>query len=119
MSQGPTDDDRWLEEQPLFCSFCNKGQDQIRKLVAGRRVLICDQCVDACVEILAAPPGSMANEAAPAVVGSVTSACCSLCRTPTAVEKLVPIVGHGALCDACLWAIEVVIRSRALESSPE
>ena len=37
------------------CSFCGKRQDQVRKLVAGPGVWICDQCVALCVEILAEP----------------------------------------------------------------
>jgi DNA-binding CsgD family transcriptional regulator len=34
------------------CSFCGKGQDQVRKLVAGPGVFICDQCIDLCNEVL-------------------------------------------------------------------
>src|ERR1700752_5293500 len=34
------------------CSFCGKGQDQVRKLVAGPGVFICDQCIDLCEEVL-------------------------------------------------------------------
>jgi len=37
------------------CSFCGKRQDQVRKLVAGPGVWICDNCVALCVEILAEP----------------------------------------------------------------
>ncbi len=36
----------------LKCSFCNKSQDQVRKLIAGPGVYICDECVDLCNEIL-------------------------------------------------------------------
>ena len=34
------------------CSFCNKGQDQVRKLIAGPGVYICDQCIELCQEVL-------------------------------------------------------------------
>src|SRR5213078_841346 len=34
------------------CTFCDKGQDQVRKLVAGPGVFICDQCIDLCQEVL-------------------------------------------------------------------
>jgi hypothetical protein len=37
------------------CSFCGKRQHQVRKLVAGPGVWICDQCVALCVEIVAEP----------------------------------------------------------------
>ena len=35
------------------CSFCNKTQDQVRKLVAGPKgVYICDECIEVCMEIM-------------------------------------------------------------------
>ncbi len=36
----------------LKCSFCGKSQDQVRKLIAGPGVYICDECIDLCNEIL-------------------------------------------------------------------
>ncbi len=40
------------EEPRLRCSFCGKTQDQVKKLIAGPDVYICDECVDLCNEIL-------------------------------------------------------------------
>jgi ATP-dependent Clp protease ATP-binding subunit ClpX len=37
----------------LCCSFCGKSQDQVRKLIAGPRVYICDECIELCNEIVA------------------------------------------------------------------
>ncbi len=34
------------------CSFCGKGKDKVRRLVAGPGVFICDQCVQLCSEVL-------------------------------------------------------------------
>src|ERR1700693_569676 len=42
-------DDRRLHTR---CSFCGRGQEQVRKLVAGPGVYICDQCIDLCQEVL-------------------------------------------------------------------
>ena len=39
------------KKQPR-CSFCNKTQDQVRKLIAGPNAFICDECVDICMEII-------------------------------------------------------------------
>lgn len=39
------------------CSFCGKGQDQVRKLVAGPGVFICDGCIELCNEVLAMEDG--------------------------------------------------------------
>jgi ATP-dependent Clp protease ATP-binding subunit ClpX len=36
----------------LYCSFCGKSQDEVRKLIAGPSVYICDECVELCNEIL-------------------------------------------------------------------
>ena len=36
----------------LRCSFCNRSQNDVRKLIAGPHVFICDECVDVCVGIL-------------------------------------------------------------------
>ncbi len=36
------------------CSFCGKGQEQVRKLVAGPGVYICDECIDLCSRVLEA-----------------------------------------------------------------
>jgi ATP-dependent Clp protease ATP-binding subunit ClpX len=34
------------------CTFCGKREDQVKKLVAGPGVFICDQCIELCAEIL-------------------------------------------------------------------
>ena len=40
------------EKKQLRCSFCNKSQDQVKKLIAGPNVYICDECIDICAEII-------------------------------------------------------------------
>jgi ATP-dependent Clp protease ATP-binding subunit ClpX len=37
---------------PLRCSFCNKDQSDVRKLIAGPSVFICDECVQVCRKII-------------------------------------------------------------------
>lgn len=50
--------DKWEEvyddvfKEPLKCSFCNKTQHEVKKLIAGPGVYICDECVELCCEIL-------------------------------------------------------------------
>ncbi len=41
-----------VEDTNYRCSFCNKSQDQVRKLIAGPDVYICDECVDICSGII-------------------------------------------------------------------
>ncbi|MFW5861969.1 MAG: ATP-dependent Clp protease ATP-binding subunit ClpX [Spirochaetota bacterium] len=40
------------EKKNLYCSFCGKSQDIVKKLVAGPDVYICDECIDLCNEII-------------------------------------------------------------------
>jgi len=40
------------EKKQLKCSFCGKTQDQVRRLIAGPGVYICDECIDLCSEII-------------------------------------------------------------------
>jgi ATP-dependent Clp protease ATP-binding subunit ClpX len=41
------------DSEILRCSFCNKDQNDVRKLIAGPTVFICDECVDVCNDIIA------------------------------------------------------------------
>jgi hypothetical protein len=40
-------------DDALRCSFCNKSQREVKKLIAGPTVFICDECVDICLDIIA------------------------------------------------------------------
>ncbi|BAI79705.1 ATP-dependent Clp protease, ATP-binding subunit [Deferribacter desulfuricans SSM1] len=40
------------KKNSLFCSFCGKSQDEVKKLIAGPSVYICDECVELCSEII-------------------------------------------------------------------
>ncbi len=69
---GKTHDNR------LKCSFCGKSQDQVKKLIAGPGVYICDECVDLCNEILdeelfegGPVPGSAAQEGSALVLTDI------------------------------------------------
>ena len=46
-SRGKTDDGKLL-----YCSFCGKSQHEVRKLIAGPSVFICDECVELCNDII-------------------------------------------------------------------
>jgi len=39
-------------EKPLYCSFCGKSQHEVRKLIAGPSVFICDECIELCNDII-------------------------------------------------------------------
>jgi ATP-dependent Clp protease ATP-binding subunit ClpX len=43
---------RYDEKKQLKCSFCGKAQEQVKRLVAGPGVYICDECIELCSEII-------------------------------------------------------------------
>ena len=43
---------KYEDKRQLKCSFCGKTQDQVRRLIAGPNVYICDECVELCDEII-------------------------------------------------------------------
>ena len=40
------------EDKTLHCSFCGKSQNEVKKLIAGRGVYICDECIEVCINIV-------------------------------------------------------------------
>ncbi|MGJ7521661.1 ATP-dependent Clp protease ATP-binding subunit ClpX [Variovorax sp. LT1P1] len=52
-------------EKTLYCSFCGKSQHEVKKLIAGPSVFICDECIDLCNEIIRdeLPAGDEARDA--------------------------------------------------------
>ena len=41
------------KDNQLCCSFCGKSQSEVKKLIAGRGVYICDECIQVCISIVA------------------------------------------------------------------
>ena len=48
----------------LFCSFCGKNQNEVRRLIAGPSVYICDECVDLCNDIISEESQAIESESA-------------------------------------------------------
>ena len=40
------------DKESLFCSFCGKNQKEVKKLIAGPTVFVCDECVELCMDII-------------------------------------------------------------------
>lgn len=51
----------------LHCSFCGKSQNEVKKLIAGRGVYICDECIEVCINIVSE---ELAESKSSAIVGS-------------------------------------------------
>ncbi len=43
---------KFEDKKQLKCSFCGKSQDQVKRLIAGPNVYICDECIELCQEII-------------------------------------------------------------------
>ena len=54
----PKNDDK----RPVRCSFCGKSQDDVKRIITGNNVFICDECVRLCVSILDDDLGNEAEE---------------------------------------------------------
>ena len=113
----------------LRCSFCEKTQDRVRKLIAGPAVFICDDCVDVCNQIIADDERMSARLKAEADVSarvesgnasrdvsdipvSGDAVPCSLCRMPTPLEDGIAVPNRGWLCPGCIDAIEASVAER-------
>ena len=60
-------------EKLLYCSFCAKSQHEVRKLIAGPQVFICDECVDLCNDIIREEADGDANANAEGRTGGFPS----------------------------------------------
>ena len=47
-----SDDDKNVDDKLLYCSFCGKSQQDVKKLIAGPSVFVCDECVELCNDII-------------------------------------------------------------------
>lgn len=75
----------------LSCSFCGKGQHEVRKLIAGPNVYICDECTTLCGDIVAGDgvPDPPRAEDARAAAALLIKACEADPRIPRIVIDLV------------------------------
>src|SRR5512140_1585872 len=88
----------------LVCSFCGKSQKEVRKLIAGPTVYICDECVDICIPIV--NRGTEDERSAPATAAATGLAVtCRLCQLATLPAGSLFLPGRGTLCSACATAV--------------
>ena len=52
-------------EKLLYCSFCGKSQHEVKKLIAGPSVFICDECIDLCNDIISDETSSVESVTGP------------------------------------------------------
>lgn len=114
----------------LRCSFCRKSHNDVRKLIAGPDVYICDECVQVCQDIIGddarfesvgptqeRAAGPAQERAAPGPIDRGIYVACSLCRMPTPVDHALLIEDRGALCPECVAAVQAAAEERSGEAS--
>jgi NAD-dependent SIR2 family protein deacetylase len=83
----------------LRCSFCNKSQRDVRLLIAGPNVYVCDDCVDICREIIA----EKEEKIQPPDPGTLR---CAICRSWSPADLVLVLGTGGNLCPACRGVVE-------------
>src|SRR5436190_13453910 len=95
----------------LRCSFCNKNQADVNKLIAGPAVFICDECIEACNQIIiddrrlaeeSADKSVEQPQAFPQIPVSGPVMQCTLCGMPMTRSSGVVIPNRGILCVGCV-----------------
>jgi hypothetical protein len=110
------------------CSFCDKAQNDVRKLIFGPSVCICDDCVSVCEDIIAddarfSKPGDVSDGgpvismpevpvSGAAVRVSGAAVRCALCYIPTPVSDGLLIPNRGVLCPGCIGEVEAAVAER-------
>lgn len=80
----------------LQCSFCDRTEQEVRSLIAGPKVYICDECVNLCIDLLA-----KSFERKPES--------CLLCGAAKERREMTHIPQRGPVCGACLEVVEKTI----------
>ena len=116
-------------EEDLRCSFCKKHHQDVKKLIAGPDVFICDECVAVCTNIIAdderfpsqpteaesdaSDPGARQTSPPP-----LLPLPCALCGTGYASSLLLPVPDLGPVCPGCVARIEEAIRAHGPGATP-
>ena len=90
----------------LQCSFCDKKQDEVVKLIAGPGVYICNECVGSCTEALAAgeSTGSITT-----IIDKTAEESCSFCgKKPIEVVRIVG-VSAARICNECIKICQEIL----------
>ena len=84
----------------VACSFCGKSQDEVRKMIAGPTVYICDECVDLCSDIIA-------QETLMETPGATWA--CPICQQPRTRSDTLRLSETRRVCRPCAEAIRLAL----------
>ena len=108
--------DRWESQIPQFaeenklltCSFCNKGQNEVVKLIAGPSVHICNECVRTCDEILTKENIDGGEAQLETAAGAAEERLCGICMEARETDELIFLPHAAYMCAGCLEEIQLV-----------
>jgi ClpX C4-type zinc finger len=98
------------EPKAVSCSFCSKEQNEVRKIIAGPAVHICDECVDLCGAILA---NENIHETDKPMPDSTSERLCGICMQPRESDELVFLPHAAYMCAGCLEQLDAVRERQA------
>jgi hypothetical protein len=109
------------EHQVLRCSFCNKWQHDVERLIAGPKLFICDECVEICNDIIADDKRVSKSAGATRVRGAEEPIPwpkrieCALCHVAIPTGDGIAITGNrGTVCADCVKAVAAMVPHREL-----
>ena len=108
--------DDWDAQVPKFeddakhaaCSFCGKSQNEVRKLVAGPSVHICDECIELCKNILVEELDSGGRKGKSAKATVSENRLCGICMEERESDELIFLPHAAYMCAGCLEDIQAV-----------
>lgn len=109
--------DDWDAHVPKFdddsrhptCSFCGKDQSDVRKLIAGHSVHICDECVELCRDIAAQETDAGdKTKTKPTKAKSKENRLCGICMEPRETDELIFLPHAAYMCAGCLEEMQAV-----------
>jgi ClpX C4-type zinc finger len=98
----------------VACSFCLKTQDQVRKLIAGPNVYICDECIDLCDDVIERECEAEEGPGDPPTQTDsfTTGATCVLCNLPKPIDEIVPLPERRFICAPCVDTVRTAAAAR-------
>ena len=97
------------EAKLAACSFCGKSQREVRKLVAGPSVHICDECIELCRNMLAEELDAGETIGTKLATGaSREKGLCGICMEERDSDELIFLPHAAYMCAACLEGIHAV-----------
>ena len=100
-----------MEKEPPkpSCSYCGKSQRQVRKLIAGPTVYICDECIKLCNDLLAEPIDPAITPAAPGSRAERSKISCSFCGKNLVEVRRMISSPSAYICNECVGLCNDII----------